>query len=315
MMKIILVLLLVALLLTACAAEGQPVTTSSTTATTATAKPDTQEPQIPKTAEVAVLSCSFKAQVLPADHEVYVGCFPYEEGEVYVDLVLSVTNTCEAPIDGGDITGYFEYAGKRYTMQFEVEETADDFANEDKAVLPGETKTVHLFYRVDAAAEGGDLTVHYSALGDSNEISVAPQTEPVKQELKIGDVVSCEGSYTVEVLDCKVSSSIRATGSGAKKYYVAGSHVFSLILRVRNDGTSALDYLEGYMLAGDRPEFAVIQMEVNNNLELEDLTRALQAGEEQILHLYVAVPEDTPAEGMVMRFNIMGGSYCCCAVG
>jgi hypothetical protein len=312
-MKRIYAMLLAALLLTGCAAEEPPADTTGSTAPSTTA-PTVAEVQIPKSGEITVLGCSFKEEVLPADYEVYVGRFPAEEGKIFVDLTLSVKNTCQYPIGEKDITGYFEYGGKRYTMQFEVEENAGDFANTQKQVDVGETKTVHLFYRVDRKAEDAALTVHYSAFGQAYQAEVQDQTEPEKRQLNIGEVFTREGMYSVEIMDCMIAPHLRATGSGAVKYYVEGSHVFSLVIKLRNEGDADLSYLEGYLLAGDHPEFASIQMEVKDNKELEDTT-TVKAGQEQILHLWVAVPADTPAEGMSMRLNILGDSFYCCPVG
>lgn len=312
-MKRILILLLAALMLAGCAAEGVPAETSGSTAPSTTA-PTEPKPQIPKSGEVEVVSCSFQEQVLPADFEVYVGHFPSEEGKIYVDLTLSVKNTCDYPIDKEDITGYFEYAGKRYTMQFEVEENAGDFANVQKQVDVGETKRVHLFYRVDRKAEDAEITVHYSVFGQDYQANVGYQTQPEKPQLQVGDTFGRDGMYSLEVMDCMIAPYLRATGSGAVKYYVEGSHVFSVVIKLRNESDADLSYLEGYLLAGDQPEFASIQMEIKDNIELEDTT-TVKAGQEQILHLWVAVPGDTPTESVAMRFNILGDSFYCCPIG
>lgn len=326
MKKMITMLLALMLMLTACAQDATPEDTTASTAVSTTTAPETTEPEVPeepelkKSAQVEVLACSFKDQVLPTDHEAYVGWFPEEEGKVYVDLTMRVQNTGEAPIGEEDITGWFEYEGQRIDMQLEVEANAGDFENVDKTVPVGETKIAHLFYTVDAAAEGASISAHYSVLGEEDQIQVDDYVPPVledKIQMKIGDVFGREGEYTVEVLDCLISDTLRATGDGAVKYYVEGHEAFDLILRIRNEGDSELDLLEGYLMVGQETEYATEELEINDNKELEALSDEdpIGPGEEVIVHLWVAVPLDTPAEGMVLRFNIQGDSFYCHAVG
>lgn len=317
-MKRLFLLLLALLMLSGCG-TGKPEgttpfeRTTPTFVTTATTEPTTpsDEPPKLKKAEIQVLSCRFREQILPADHEVYVGCFPAEEGEVYVDLALQVRNTCDESIDSKDITGYFEYAGKRYNMQFEVAQNATDFANRVKQVRPGECKTVHLFYRVDQAAEAETLTVHLTALGKEQELTVTERTEPEKTALQVGQTFLQEGQYSLEVLKCGIVKEFYATGAGAVKYFVDGSDVFTLTVKVRNLGYGDLDFLEGYLLMGDQPEFGAVQREVNNNLELEDWTTLIRPGQMEIIHIWVAVPPDMPSAGMALRLNVQGDSFCC----
>jgi hypothetical protein len=313
---------LVLLMLSGCGAEKQLGTTpfertTPTFVSTGPTEPDEspEEPQKPKMAEIQVLDCRFREQILPADYEVYVGRFPPEEGEVYVDLSLRVRNTCDVPIDGKDISAYFEYAGKRYTMQFEVVQNAGDFMNQSKKVRPGECKTVHLFYRVKQAAQSETLTVHLNALGQEQTLTVAEYTEPEKTILKVGQTFVQEGQYSLEILRCGVASQIYATGAGSVRYQVEGSDVLFLTMKVRNLGYSDLDYLEGYLLMGEQPEFAAVQWEINDNLELEDWSGVISSGQVEIIHLWVAVPQDTPAAGMALRLNVQEDSFCCYALG
>ena len=315
-------LLLAMLMLSGCgqdkpAETTAPERTSPTFITTVATKPtdsSDDEPQVFKSGEVQVLSCSYQEQILPTDYEVYVGCFPAKEGKVYVDLALQVRNTCDAPINHKDISGYFDYDGKRYTMQFEVEENAGDFANSGKQIRPGETKTVHLFYTVNQAVEDTPITVHYTALGESGKIAVGERIEPEKKLLRVGETFLQEGQYSIEVLDCEISSKLQATGIGGKHYFVEGSDVFCLTVKVRNLGFADLEYIEGYLLAGQEPEFGAVQFETNNNTELADWTGGIRHSDAEIIHLWVPVPQDTPYEGMAMRLNVQGDSFCCYAI-
>ena len=162
------------------------------------------------------------------------------------------------------------------------------------------------------------MEVHYSVLGQEDQIQVDDRVAPVledKLQLKIGEVFGREGDYAVEVLDCLISDSLRATGDGAVKYYVEGHEVFDLILRVSNEGDADLRLLEGYLLLGQEMEYASSEIEINDGKELEALSNPVGPGEEVIVHLWVAVPIDTPAEGMLLRFNIQGDSFYCYAVG
>ena len=314
MIRKFLALSLAVLMLTACGTEKVSETSAPNT-TKPTQKP---EPQITKTAEVEVLGCRFADRVLPTDFEVFVGCYPAAEGEVYVDLPLRVTNTCEYNIDGKNVTGSFEYAGKRYAMQLAVEENAGDFANEEKYVPAGESRVVHLFYRVNGAAAETEITVNYTVLGEEKQITVSGAAEPALEDkhlLQIGDVFRREGAYSLEVVDCMISNSLRATGEGAVKYYVNGYQVLCLVLKLHNEGDEPLAFLEGYVLAGQQPEFATIQKESEDRKELEDMTDALEAGEEQILHLWVPVPLGTTVTDAAMRCNVLGDSFYCCPVG
>ncbi len=317
-MKKMFAMVLVILILTGCGADKEPPVTTAATLTTAPDKPDTPEPV--KSADTEILSCRFKDRILPVDHEVAVGLFPGEEGKVFIDLILQVRNTGEVALGKDDFSAYFSYGGKRYEMQFEVEENAGNFANEDKTIQPGALRTVHLFYTVDAKAADTAMTVHYTIPGEANQITVDDYAPPVledKTELKIGTVITREGDYAFEVLDCMVSESLRATGYGAQKYYISGSDVIALILKVRNEGDAPLELLESYLMAGEMPEFAQIYLESEDHMELiepeEDYT--LNVGEEQIIHLWVAVPEDTPTEGMAMRLNVQCDSFYCYPIG
>ena len=309
------------LALTGCAAESKPpVTTVTTTVPTTTVTPPPEVPELVKDADTEILSCSFKDQILPTDHEVAIGLFPGEEGKILIDLTLEVRNTGEAPLGKEDFTAYFSYGGKRYDMQFEVEENAGNFANKDKTVQPGDLRKVHLFYTVDTEAADTAMTVHYTILGEAGQIDVAGYVPPVledKTEVKIGTVFTREGDYSFEVLDCMVSQSLRATGNGAKKYYVSGSDVFVLILKVRNEGDGPLDLLEGYLMAGEMPEFAQNYLESEDHLELIEPEEGytLNAGEEQILHLWIAIPPDSPTAGMAMRLNVQCDSFYCYPIG
>lgn len=309
--------LAVAVLLSGCAKTPQTTEPTGgnapsfvTTGATVT-EPAEQETEAPKTAQTQVLYCRFRQQITPADYEAYVGYFPSKEGEVYVDLAMRVRNTCNRPIDRKDILGSFSYGSQSYTMQFEVEENAGDFANETKQVPPGESRIVHLFYTVDGAAERESITVKYSVLGQENQISVAKRTEPAKRRLSPGDSLRQEGQYALEVLSCQVASSFGATGANAQGYYVEGSQVLSLAVKVRNLGSSPLGFLEGYLLAEDHPEFANVQMEINEKTELEDWDEPILPGKERVLLLWVAIPEGTPTGNMSMRFNIEGDSFLC----
>lgn len=321
-MRKILPLLLAMLMLCGCGQDKSGETTANengsptfiTTVATEPADPKPEEPQVYKSGDVQVLWCNYREQILPADYEVYVGRFPEKEGKVYVDLALQVRNTCDASINSQDISGYFNYDGKRYTMQFEVETNAGDFANTNKQVRPGETKIVHLFYTVDQQAEDSPITVHYTAFGESYEIAAGQRNEPEKKVLRVGEIFLKEGQYSLEVLDCLISSKLQATGIGGVKYYVEGSDIYYMTVKVRNLGYGDLNFVEGYLLAGEQPEFATVQVEVNNNTELVDWTGGIGCGETEIIHIWVAVPQDMPSAGIAMRLNVQNDSFCCFAI-
>ncbi len=327
MKKFITLTLALMLLLTACGnqAQPQPSSTTSTTAPVTTTQRPTlpelpQQPDETKSARFEVLSCCFKEQVLPTDFESYVGYFPAEEGKVYVDLTMRVRNTGESALGSNDITASFDYDDQHYQMQFELEESAGDFKDTDKSIAPGETGVVHLFYTVDAAAKEESLEVAYTVVDQSDKIQVDDYVAPVLEEkilLNIGDIHTVEGAYTVEVLDCMVSDKLQATGENALKYYVEGYDVFTLVLKVANEGDENLTALEGYYIDGDQIKYATEELEVEENRKLESLSEqnTIKAGEEGIVHLWVAVPIDTEAAGMIMRFNILGESFYCSAVG
>lgn len=316
-MKKFLAIGLTALLLTGCGAPVAPAPVSTTTVPTTTTAPP-PEPELVKAASTAVLSCCFKEQILPSDHELSVGLFPPEEGKMYIDLTMQVENTGEAPIGAEDITAYFQYEGRRYDMQFEVEENAGNFANEDRTVHPGDSRIVHLFYTVDAAAR--DMVVHYSILGEGDQMGVDDYVPPVledKTQLKIGDTFGHEGRYSVTVMDCMVGKHLRATGNGAQKYYVADHDVLVMTVKLRNESAEELELVEGYLMMGQAPEFAQISVESEDHLTLTEVTEGcgVGPGEEQILHIWVAIPQDIPTEGMAMRLNILCDSFYCYPVG
>lgn len=288
------------------------VTTTATEPTSPSTSPTTPEnPEATKTAEIEVLSCSFQEEILPADFEVYVGRFPAVEGKVYVDLVLKVRNTCDETIDGEDISGSFKYDGKRYAMQFEVEDNAGDFANEDKRVYPESCKIVHLFYTVDRKAEEEALTVRYTALGQEREIPVAPRSQRQKKVLQVGETFRADGQYAFKVMDCSVYYEFSATGKDAVKYHVEGSNVIALTMKLQNLSPWDLDYLEGYLLAGDRPEFGTVQLEVNDYTELEDWTEPLEPDQEEIIHIWVVIPQGVSTADLIFRLNVQGDSFYC----
>lgn len=282
--------------------------------------PETPEvPEVNKSALVEVLSCCFKSRILPTDFEYFRGHFPAEEGKVYVDLTMQIQNTGEGAIGPEDITGWFEHDGKRLDMQLELEANAGDFENEDRTIQPGETRIGHLFYNVEAAAEGTALEVHYSVLEDEAQIQVDDYVEPVLEDkigLKLGDVYTQEGEYTIEVLKCMVSDNLQATGAGALKYYVQGYEVLDLVVRLTNEGERPIDHLEGYLVMDGQIKGAAEEQEIKENTELEALTEdsTIAPGAEAVIHIWVTVPVDTDPEGLAMRMNILDESFYCNAM-
>ncbi|MBE6925177.1 MAG: hypothetical protein E7466_08100 [Ruminococcaceae bacterium] len=324
-MKKIVAILLALMLLSGCATKEKPAPTAASTtqpsSTTEPTQPSEQPPEdtpaAPQKAAVSeVVSCCFKEQVLPTDFEAYVGHFPAVEGKVYVDLMLRVRNTGETDIGAEDITGWFEYLDQRLAMQLELEKNVGDFENVDKQIHPGQTRTAHLFYTVDAAAAESEMVVHYTVLGESAEITVDDYVPPVlenKHPLSVGGTYTQEGEYTLEVLKCVTSDYIQATGAGAVKYYVQGYTVLDLVVKVYNEGAAGINHLEGYLVLDGQVQGAAEELEVNENTELESLTSdsVIAAGEEAVVHLWVAVPVGTDPAGQAMRLNIMDECFYC----
>lgn len=324
-MKKIFCVMLAVLLLTGCSKnETPPVTTAPTTAPTQSTTPPPDEPDVPEpvtSAEIELLSCRFKDQVLPVDHEACFGYFPAEEGKIYIDLTLRVCNTGETPIGKEELSAFFEYEGMRYDMQLEVEENAWNFANEDRTVHPGQTRTVHLFYNADLAAVDSSITVHYNFLQESGEIAVGEQVQPVledKIQLQLADTVHWGNTGTIQIMDCLISTFLRATGKGAEKYYAdTDSDLFILILKVDSETDPEPDLLDAYVMAGYEPEFVQILVESEDHLALTPLEEAAppQPGQERILHLWLEIPFEIPTEDLAMRLNIETGSYYCRPIG
>jgi len=313
---------LVVLLLAGCSGDNRPAaTTAPTTAPTQATTPPPEVPEPVKAGKIEVLSCRFKDQVLPADHEVYLGWFPVEEGKIYIDLTLSVCNTGEAPLGEEDISAFFRYGDERYDMQLEVEENAWNFANEDRTVHPGQTRRVHLFYNVDKAAADSEITVHYTFLKESGELAVEDEVLPVlqgKSQLQLADTVAWGDTGTVQVMDCLISPFLRATGDDAKKYHSPDGYEFLvLILKVDSEAELEPEVLDGYVMAGQEPDFVQMNVESEDHTTLIPLNEAepVQAGQERIIHLWVEIPGEMPTEGLAMRLNIDTGSYYCYPVG
>lgn len=317
--------LLAVFLLTGCSKPEQPkATTTPTTAPTQTTAPAPDGPEVPapvKSAEIEVLSCTFKEQILPTDFETYMGWFPAEEGKMYVDLTLRVENTGELPLGKEDLSAYFEYEEKRYDLQLEVEENAWNFANEDRTIPLGQARTVHLFYNVDREAVNTPLTVYYTLLDQTGEIPVGPEAEPVLEDkilLQLSDTVSWGETGTVQVMDCLVRPYLRPTGNGAEKFYSpSGDDMFILVLKVDSESELTPNLLDAYLMAGQIPEFAQIYVESEDHLSFIPLEEAPepQAGEERIYHLWVEIPFGMPTEGMSIRLNVDTVSYYCCPFG
>lgn len=316
-MKKLLCAVLAVLLLTGCTVSKPTITSSPTTAPTKATTPPPPEPELPKSAEIEILSCRFKEQVLPVDHETYFGWFPMEYGKIHIDLTLRVQNTGEAPLGKDDLSAYFSYDGQRIDMQLEVEENAWNFANEDRTVHPGQTRTVHLFYNADSAITESDITVHYTFLGESGEIAVEQAVQPVledKTELRISDTVNWGETGTVQVMDCLITSYLRPTGKNAQKYHSPeGYDYFVMIIKVDSESEIEPDLLDAYVMAGQEPDFVDISVESGDHMTLIPLAEAEapQAGEERILHLWVEIPSDMPSSVLVMRLNVDTTAYYC----
>lgn len=322
-MKKLVFVFLAVLLLVGCSEDAPPaVTTAPTTVPTTAPKADPPEPPAPeKTADIEILSCRFKEQVLPLDHEATVGYFPAEEGKVYIDLTLEVTNTCQEDLDKEDLSAYFIFGDRRYDMQLEVEENAGNFANEDRTVHPGQCRRVHLFYNVDKAALEAEITVSYTLVGQSGTIPVEQEVPPVledKQLLQLADTVPWGEAGTLQVMDCLIRPYLSPTGNSDQKYSPGtGNNLFILVVQLDSESELEPALLEAYLMAGQDPDFAQISAETPDHQYLDLLEDALlpQPGEERILHFWVEIPMNMPTEGMAIRLNVDTGSYYCYPIG
>lgn len=319
-MKKLFCVLLVSLLLTGCTQSEQPAVTTTTAAPTTAPTVASPEPDIPepvKSAQIEVLSCCFREEVLPADFEAALERFPVEEGKLYVDLAFRVTNTGEAPLGEEDFYASFEFDGSQIEMQLEVEEDAWHFANEDPTVYPGQTRMAHLLYNVDRAAANAPLTVHYSLLEETGELSVEPETPPTledKTQLKLGETVNLESFGSVQVVDCLIQSYLRATGNGAEKYYFPnGGEMLILVLKTTSETAPEPDLLDAYLMAGEIPEYSQIYVESEDHLDLIPLedAPAPQVGEERILHIWVEIPFGLPKDNISIRLTLDTNCYYC----
>lgn len=258
--------------------------------------------------EIEVRSCAFDKEVMGVDEEFSTWGYTEREGKVYVNLALRVKNTGTAAFTEDSITASFEYDNSTYDMQYSLSSVLPK-GNNDESIPAGCIGVVEMFALVDEAAVNSDITVKYTVDGKERSQKVAPiDTTPAfdkKTELKVGDKISLDGFYDIEVISCTEGEKMYPTGSKNGSYYTVGvdKKVIDVVVKIKNN--TAFDFMgpncytinsKGEILRGDE----MIESQDNTEITRDDL----KAGEERYMHIYVAVEQNEPTQDIAVRYTI-----------
>lgn len=306
MKKIISTLLVCALIFSLCACGNNTKTQNNAT----------PEPKIEVDAcNVQLLNCTFADQIiLGVDKEISSWGFEDRDGKTYVDLALKIANNSEEPFTKDDITAYFEYNGDKYEMQFAFGAVSPTRDGDD--ILPGCVGIIHMIDDADDAITNEDITVHYTIKGTDFEEKVGPKDTrdilSTKTKVSVGDKLDANGLYEVEVISCGEKEEITASDVENSEKYVPlkkGDKFIELILKVKNntDVTLEASDVDSYIIFNDGE--ATRTKNQFENAEHNDLRYSgLEAGQEELLHIYTSTDASTDTSKLFVRFDI--GTEC-----
>lgn len=284
-----------------------------------------------------VVECVFDANLTGQDEEYYDVAFaPSERKYVYVDLVLEVENTGDKPFGKENISAYFMYDDLRYDMEFSLEGknskgcSSTEYINVggvstkvDRTIKSGDIDFLHMsVYGIEKEAVGSDITVIYTIDGKEFEEKVAVKEEKdlltSKTEVKVGDVVDVNGRYSFEVLDCDIKKYLQATNlAESEQYETFGSgSIVDLKIKFTNNTKFTAEKIEPYAVLNDQIYKGECGVEYDNNTKISGVLGAkenptLDAGSDNICHLYFAGVEEADADNFIVRFNVGGVCYYC----
>ncbi len=285
---------------------------STDTSGDSAAKADSEEIEIDGI-KVTPLSCEFDNELLGIDEELAQSGFTKLDGKVYVNLALKIVNNGTEDFTEDDISAYFEYNGLRYDMQYELMTVKPASVNDDDIPV-GYAGVVYLFYVVEEAATEESITVHYTIKGNEYEKEVAPLDTRTafekKTELSVGDKLDIDGIFEIEVISCSETEYLRAENYAETDQYGSyGDKFIDLVLKVNNKTDVDAASFYAYTVVDDVRILSSSRIETDDNTKLKDIS--LKAGEEGIIHLFVAVDENLDTTGMSMRLNILENCYYC----
>ncbi len=276
-----------------------------------------------------VLECVYDEALTGQDEEYFYTKYGVDERNwIFVDLVIELENIGTVNITEDNFSGYFVYKSCRHDMDFSIEpeDTLSARSDPDTVIPAGDRDIIHLYSTVEKEAEGTDITVIYTVDGKEYEEKVTSKKEAdlltSKSEVKVGDVVDVNGRYEFEVLSCKVAETMFATNATESQPYSSfDTPVVDLVIKVKNNTNLVMEKMKPYVIIDDTILEGHLGIEVENNTIIVSSqvtngyeVQTIEAGEEEICHLYVLVKNEYSTENTAVRFNIDGNCYYCKAV-
>jgi len=276
-----------------------------------------------------VLECVYDEALTGQDEEYFYIKYGVDDRNwIFVDLVIEIENTGTEDITEDNFSGYFTYKSCRHDFDFSIEPKSSLSARSgsDAFIPAGDRGIVHLYSTVEKEAEGTDITVFYAVDGNEYEEKVTVKKDAdlleSKKEVKVGDVVDVNGRYEFEVLSCDVAESMFATNATESQPYSSfDTPVVDLVIKVKNNTNLVMEKLKPYAVVDDKILEGEHGIEVENNTVIVSASvtngyevQTIEAGEEEICHLYVLVKNEYNTENVAVRFNIDGVCYYCKAV-
>ncbi len=267
--------------------------------------------------DIEVLNCSFDNAVTALDEEFMGSIYSAVDGDVYVDLVLKITNNSNKTLTKGCFSGSFTYKNIKHELRYAIDSSNSTSLGEN-GISANSVGIVHLYDRVEKEASEQLLYVNYSICGKEFEKKVYPHDarNPLekKTKLEIGDRVDANGLYEIEVISCSETPSISATSyEGTDQYMAAeGEKFIELLLKVKNNTQNDLRELRGYVIVSGNIIKANDRIEINENTDIQYLSSIpLKFSQEEYIHIFAPIPEGKSIGASAIRFNLGGNCYYC----